>query len=61
MRLVAVEFDSNGNPTSLQELGDGTAVTLNLPQYTDDAEAVNNGLSSGDWYQDGNGVVRIVQ
>lgn len=60
-RLIAIDFDQNGNPQSMKEVGDGQAISLDLPQYQDEASAKTGGLIKGDWYQDSNGVVKIVQ
>jgi hypothetical protein len=51
----------NTDQTSLKEVADGETIHLNLPQYADNTDAKNAGLNEGDWYQDNNGVVKIVQ
>lgn len=61
MRLVAIDFDQDGNPQAMKEVGDQQSVRLDLPQYQDETSAKNDGLNKGDWYQDSNGVVKIVQ
>lgn len=43
-RLIAIDFDQNGNPQSMKEVGDGQAISLDLPQYQDEASAKNDGL-----------------
>lgn len=51
----------NTDQTSLKEVADGEPIHLNLPQYSDDSKAKDDGLEEGDWYQDDDGVVKIVQ
>jgi len=60
-RLIIIFFDEeNGN--KLKQLKDGETINLSLPQYADDSEAKSVGsLVAGDWYQDNNGIVRIIQ
>lgn len=58
-KILAIK-EINGT-YEFQEVGDQDSIHLNLPQYTDNTTAVNAGLTRGDWYQDNNGFIKIVQ
>ena len=51
----------NSQQITLKEIPDGETIHLNLPQYADNTSAQNAGLNEGDWYQDTNGFIKIVQ
>ena len=59
MSYKIITIDSQ--QVTLKEIPDGETVHLNLPQYSDNTEAQNAGLNIGDWYQDQNGFIKIVQ
>jgi len=62
IRLITIEFNEQDEPIGLKEVNDEESLNLVLPQYTDNSEAKNTrNLNLGDWYQDLNGVVKIVQ
>jgi hypothetical protein len=61
MRLITIKLSDDGSVEGLQEIEDGSPISLSLPQYADDSAAKTGGLVPGDWYQDSNGVVKVVQ